>query len=81
MNKQEIKNRLYQVSKWYNKLDNEMENIIEDYINSIPEDIELNSDISDFRDKNAYRLAEHSAYGEGKTYWEKFKNKINNEKI
>lgn len=81
MNKQEIKDRLYTISEWYNKLDEEMKTIISDYINTIDDYIELPKDINDFRDKNAYRLAEHSVYGKGKIHWDRFKNKINNEKV
>jgi len=80
MNKQEARDRLNKIADYYNKLDNEMQNIIEDYISSIPEDLELTKDFNDFKAKNAYRLAEHSTNGKGKIFWDKFKNKINNEK-
>lgn len=80
MKKQSHKDHLYDLAKFYNKLDNNMIKFIEDYLNSLPEDIELSDDIEDSKPKNAYRYAFNSVYGKSKTFWKKIKNYINNEK-
>ena len=76
MNKESHKKYLFNLAFYYNKLDENMKALINDYIDSLKEDLILSDDITDCKLKNAYRIAENSSIGESKIFWQKIKDRL-----
>ena len=76
MNKESHKEYLFNLASYYNKLDENMKDLINDYVNSLREDLILSNDIIDYKAKNAYRIAENSSIGSSNIFWKKIKDKL-----